>query len=131
MPAQQPMYHRIADDLGKRIESGELERGSQLPTELELREAYGASRNTIRDAIKRLTSQGLVETRQGQGTYVTRVIDPFVTVLSPDPAIGVGGAGHAGASTPFPADACSRFRGAPTRPAAARTCWRGWRPNRG
>ena len=85
MPAQQPMYHRIADDLGKRIESGELERGSQLPTELELREAYGASRNTIRDAIKRLTSQGLVETRQGQGTYVTRVIDPFVTVLHPIP----------------------------------------------
>jgi GntR family transcriptional regulator len=98
MPAQQPMYHRIADDLGKRIESGELERGSQLPTELELREAYGASRNTIRDAIKRLTSQGLVETRQGQGTYVTRVIDPFVTVLSPDPAIGVGGAGEESAT---------------------------------
>src|SRR6202035_3310759 len=89
MPAQQPMYHRIADDLGKRIESGELERGSQLPTELELREAYGASRNTIRDAIKRLISQGLVETRQGQGTYVTQAIDPFVTVLA-DPAVGVG-----------------------------------------
>src|ERR1700743_1515110 len=85
MPAQQPMYHRIPDDLGKRIESGELERGSQLPTELELRSEYGASRNTIRDAIKRLTSQGLIETRQGQGTFVTLTIDPFVTILSSDP----------------------------------------------
>ncbi len=82
--ARQPMYHWIADDLIKRIESGKLARGSQLPTELELREAYGASRNTIRDAIKRLTSQGLVETKQGQGTYVTRIIDPFVTVLTVD-----------------------------------------------
>src|ERR1700759_384888 len=98
MPAQQPMYHRIADDLGKRIESGELKRGSQLPTELELRDAYGASRNTIRDAIKRLISQGLVETRQGQGTFVTRVIDPFVTLLSPDPGYGVSSAGEESAT---------------------------------
>jgi GntR family transcriptional regulator len=92
------MYHRIADEIRKRIESGELPRGSQLPTELELREQYEASRNTIRDAIKRLTGQGLVETRQGQGTYVTRDIDPFVTLLSPDPAIGVSGAGEESAT---------------------------------
>jgi GntR family transcriptional regulator len=98
MPAQQPMYQRIAEDLRKRIESGELERGGQLPTELELREEYGASRNTIRDAIKRLTGQGLVETRQGQGTYVTRDIDPFVTLLSPDPGIGVRSAGEESAT---------------------------------
>jgi GntR family transcriptional regulator len=59
---------------------------------------YGASRNTIRDAIKRLTSQGLVETRQGQGTYVARMIDPFVTLRSPDPEIGVSGAGEESAT---------------------------------
>jgi GntR family transcriptional regulator len=92
------MYHQIADDLRQRIASGELEQGSQLPTELELRDAYGASRNTVRDAIKRLTSQGLVETRQGQGTYVTRAIDPFVTLLSPDPEIGVSSAGEESAT---------------------------------
>jgi GntR family transcriptional regulator len=60
-----------------------LKPGTRLPTELELSEAYKASRNTIRDAIRRLISQGLVETRQGQGTFVTRKIDPFVTYLSP------------------------------------------------
>jgi len=96
--AQPPMYHRIADDLRQQIESGELKRGSQLPTELELREAYGASRNTIRDAIRRLASQGLVETRPGQGTNVTRAIDPFVIVLSPDPATGVSGVGEESAT---------------------------------
>jgi GntR family transcriptional regulator len=93
MAQRQPMYRQIADDLSNQIESGQLARGDQLPTELELRDAYGASRNTIRDAIKRLTSQGLVETRQGQGTFVTRVIDPFVTLRSPNPETGVSSAG--------------------------------------
>ena len=80
--AQRPMYQQIAEDLRAQIESGTLAPGAQLPTELELRDRYASSRNTIRDAIKRLTSQGLVETRPGQGTFVTTRIDPFVTVLS-------------------------------------------------
>jgi GntR family transcriptional regulator len=85
------MYQQIADDLQKQIDSGTLGRGSQLPTELELREQYNASRNTIRDAIKRLTGQGLVETRPGQGTFVTMKVDPFVTQLTADPRVGFGG----------------------------------------
>jgi len=89
--AQQPMYQQIAEKLRAQIESGELAPGAQLPTELELRDRYESSRNTIRDAIKRLTSQGLVETRPGQGTFVTRQIDPFVTVLSGEPTSGGGG----------------------------------------
>jgi GntR family transcriptional regulator len=83
--AQRPMYQQIAEDLGAQIESGALQPGAQLPTELELGDRYASSRNTIRDAIKRLASQGLVETRPGQGTFVTRKVDPFVTVLSTDP----------------------------------------------
>jgi GntR family transcriptional regulator len=108
------MYMQIADDLRNRIELGEtlppesddpddvepdgrlpaaLRPGSQLPTELGLSDAYSASRNTIRDAIKRLASLGLVETRQGQGTFVTQRIDPFVTVLSTDPLAPAGAEG--------------------------------------
>ena len=86
--AARPMYQQIAEDLRAQIESGVLEPGAQLPTELELRDRYDSSRNTIRDAIKRLTSQGLVETRPGQGTFVTRSVDPFVTVLTSDPEGG-------------------------------------------
>ena len=78
----QPMYHQIADDLRWQIEQGTLGPGQQLPTELELREKYEASRNTIRDAVKRLIALGLVETRPGQGTFVTQKIDPFVTTLT-------------------------------------------------
>jgi DNA-binding GntR family transcriptional regulator len=58
-----PMYRQIAEDLRAQIESGKLRPGQQLRTELELREHYGASRNTVRDAIKWLISLGLVETR--------------------------------------------------------------------
>jgi len=86
-----PMYRQIADDLRRQIEAGELQPGEQLRTELELREKYEASRNTVRDAIKWLITRGLVETRPGQGTFVTKVITPFVTTLTGDPAAGESG----------------------------------------
>jgi GntR family transcriptional regulator len=85
------LYRQIAQELRQRIQAGELAPGQQLPTELELREQYSASRNTIRDAIKWLTSNGLVETRPGQGTFVIERISPFVTTLSADPETGLGG----------------------------------------
>jgi GntR family transcriptional regulator len=79
------MYRQIADDLRQKIESGELGRGGQLPTEIDLREQYNASRNTVRDAIKWLITRGLVETRPGQGTFVTERIIPFVSTLTGPP----------------------------------------------
>jgi GntR family transcriptional regulator len=100
------MYHQIADDLRDRIESGELPPGAQLPTELELREKYAASRNTIRDAIKRLTSLGLVATRPGQGTFVVQEIDPFVTTLTGDPTVG----GAPGESTAYLSEVSEQHR---------------------
>jgi GntR family transcriptional regulator len=86
-----PMYRQIAEDLRAQVESGDLPPGSQLPTELELRGQYNASRNTVRDAIKWLMTLGLVETRPGQGTFVVEAKDPFVTTLTGDASTGVGG----------------------------------------
>lgn len=85
-----PMYRQIADDLRRQIETGELRPGAQLRTELELREKYSASRNTVRDALKWLITRGLVETRPGQGTFVVERIDPFVTELTGDPETSSG-----------------------------------------
>jgi GntR family transcriptional regulator len=90
---EQPKYRLIVDDLRRSIESGEIAPGRQLPTEPELMKRYGSSRNTIRDAIKRLTARWLVETRAGQGTFVTKRIRPFVTTLTGDPATAGGGEG--------------------------------------
>jgi len=86
-----PMYRQIAEDLREQIESGLLKPGQQLRTEIELRDHYGASRNTVRDAIKWLTTLGLVETRPGQGTFVVRKIEPYVTTLTADPKNTAGG----------------------------------------
>jgi GntR family transcriptional regulator len=79
------MYRQIADDLRQKIKTDELAPGSQLPTENDLQQRYNASRNTVRDAIKWLITRGLVETRPGQGTFVTERITPFVTTLTGDP----------------------------------------------
>lgn len=85
-----PMWRRIAEDLRVKIETGELgSDGQPLPSELELRDQFGASRNTVRDAVKWLIARGLVETRPGQGTYVVQAIDPFVTSLTADQPTGV------------------------------------------
>ena len=88
--AAEPLYRQIADDLRNKIESGELAQGSQLATEGELKEQYSASRNTVRDAIKWLTTLGLVETRPGQGTFVVEKPSPFVTTLTGDPTSAGG-----------------------------------------
>lgn len=87
---RKPMYLAIADDLRKQINDGIFSPGAQIPTEGELRDRYDASRNTIRDAIRRLISEGLIETRLGQGTFVTRKVDPFITVLTANPQQGFG-----------------------------------------
>jgi GntR family transcriptional regulator len=64
------LYQQIVDDLRGQIESGELKPGEQLPTEAELREQYGVSRNTVRNALVKLTSAGLVDTATTRGTFV-------------------------------------------------------------
>lgn len=86
-----PKYRSIADDLQQKIEAGDLPPGAQLPTELELREQYGASRNTVRDAVRWLITRGLVQTMPGKGTFVMERTEPFVTTLSADPETGLGG----------------------------------------
>jgi GntR family transcriptional regulator len=89
--ADPPKYKLIAERLRAQIESGELKGGAQLPTELELRDEYGASRNTVRDAVTSLVNQGLVERTPGRGTFVKQRTPPFVITLTQDPETGFGG----------------------------------------
>jgi hypothetical protein len=56
-------YARIAEDLRGKITSRVIRPGGQLPSELELRDQYKASSNTVLDAIKKLKDEGLIETR--------------------------------------------------------------------
>jgi len=97
--AQAPRYQQIADDLRRRVESREFTVDIPLPTEADLQLQYRASRNTVREAIKLVVQQHLLETRAGQGTFITKAIIPFVTTLSTDPKTGTGGGGE-GANYP-------------------------------
>jgi GntR family transcriptional regulator len=103
------MYRQIAEDLRQKVQSGVIGPGSQLPTELALREEYDASRNTVRDAVKWLINLGLVATRPGQGTFVIEKMDPFATTLSGDSKTGFG----SGEGTSYLAEVSDRKR-APT-----------------
>ncbi|MFJ8602995.1 FadR/GntR family transcriptional regulator [Streptomyces shenzhenensis] len=53
------------------IVSGELSPGSRLPTEKELSESLGLSRNSLREAVKALEVIRVLDVRRGDGTYVT------------------------------------------------------------
>jgi DNA-binding FadR family transcriptional regulator len=70
-----PLAQQVADDLRRRIASGEFPVGARLPTELQLAEDFGVSRNSIREAIRSLVHAGLLRARAGDGTYVTASSD--------------------------------------------------------
>ena len=65
-----PMYRQIADALREKISAGELKPGDALATESSLQEAFNVSRVTVRQALKLLTEEQIVESIQGSGTYV-------------------------------------------------------------
>lgn len=68
-------YLRLATILREQIRSNINASGRKLPTEAVLSKRYGVSRQTVREALKLLKSEGLIETRQGSGTYVVEKTD--------------------------------------------------------
>jgi GntR family transcriptional regulator, transcriptional repressor for pyruvate dehydrogenase complex len=61
---------RVAEALMRKIVAEELPAGAQLPSEQMMAASFGVSRTVIREAISRLKSEGLVDTRQGRGAFV-------------------------------------------------------------
>src|SRR5690348_16759096 len=53
------------------ISSGEFTAGSRLPTERELTQRFGISRSSLREGVRALALVGVLESRVGDGTYVT------------------------------------------------------------
>lgn len=65
-----PAYRQISDDLRERIRSGELAPGRQLPAEDRLASEYGVAKDTLRDALQVLRSEGLIRTVNRRASYV-------------------------------------------------------------
>ena len=69
----------IVDAIGERVRDGDLVPGDKLPTEAALMTEFGVSRTVVREAISKMQTTGLLETRHGVGTFVAAVADvaPF------------------------------------------------------
>src|SRR3954451_19141040 len=70
VPRGQTLSGRVIARLRQQITSGAWPVGSRIPTEPELVLQLGVARNTIREAVRALAHNGLLDIRQGSGTYV-------------------------------------------------------------
>ena len=66
-----PLYYQLESLLRDRINSGAFAPGDRIPTENDLIREYNLSRITVRLALQALVDEGLIERKQGSGTYVT------------------------------------------------------------
>ena len=79
MLAQAPrtsLADSAANSIRAEISAGRWTVGSRIPIEPQLALLLGVSRGTVREAVKTLVSRGLLEVRQGSGTYVRSGFDP-------------------------------------------------------
>ena len=65
-----PLYHQLMQRIRGDIERGVYPTGSRIPPEHELEKLYQVSRVTVRRALSELTAEGLLERKQGKGTFV-------------------------------------------------------------
>ena len=91
-PAVVRISDTIAGELEKRILEGSLKAGDRLPSERDFAVELGVSRPTLREAIQKLTSKGLIASRHGGGTFVTNrleahFVDPWQEMLSGHPML--------------------------------------------
>lgn len=73
-----PLYKQVKYAITEKIRSGELITGFKMPTERELSERLGISRNTVSAAYKQLEKEGLLISRQGKGTFVAEESDQIL-----------------------------------------------------
>ncbi|MFC4602459.1 FadR/GntR family transcriptional regulator [Rhodococcus kronopolitis] len=66
---------QVTDQLRREIVAGTWPVGARIPTEPELTELTGTGRNTVREAVQALVHAGMLERRQGSGTYVIGTSD--------------------------------------------------------
>ena len=80
----EPIEHKTATELVAQrlmglLSSGALKPGDRLPPERDLAQQMDVGRTTVREALKLLTLSGLLEAKRGNGTYVTRNFNNFIS----------------------------------------------------
>ncbi len=85
--AKNPAYRTVADDLRRKIRSGEYQPGDRVPSSRDLEKAYDIANMTARSALRVLVDEGLIRTAVGRGNFVA---DP----LPPEAPAGAEGEEH-------------------------------------
>jgi GntR family transcriptional repressor for pyruvate dehydrogenase complex len=80
---KQSLSDRLAQRIRALIQAGEYQQGDRLPAIMEMARRFGVGHPTVREALKKLQTIGILEIRHGSGVYVSRGHDVFV-VASPD-----------------------------------------------
>ena len=89
MKKKENVSEQVYKQLFQMIITDGLAVGTRLPSEIELKERFNCSRNTVRDAIKRLDVLGIVETRKGGGTYVKNMgMNSYLNQFVPSMLVG-------------------------------------------
>ncbi|CDF83190.1 transcriptional regulator [Pseudomonas knackmussii B13] len=81
-PLKRSLVDIALEQIRQRIDNGSWALGERLPPEPELAERLGMSRNTVREAVRVLAFSGVLEVRQGDGTYVRARTDPLEIMLT-------------------------------------------------
>lgn len=68
--ARKPRYLEVAEELRTQIARGDFPEDDQFPTEAVLCQRYGVSRFTVREALRTLQTEGLIQRRRGSGTVI-------------------------------------------------------------
>jgi GntR family transcriptional regulator, transcriptional repressor for pyruvate dehydrogenase complex len=73
--SRRPVYQDVREHIQELIRKGDLREGDKLPPERKLAETFDVSRNSVREAIRVLAENNIVQSRQGDGTYVCAADD--------------------------------------------------------
>ena len=86
-----PLWAQIVDDLRRRLLGGEFE--DHFPTDEELTRDYEVSRQTVREAVRHLTAEGLVVRQRGRGSSITQPVleQPLHSLYSLASTVRAGG----------------------------------------
>ncbi|MBQ7891341.1 MAG: GntR family transcriptional regulator [Erysipelotrichaceae bacterium] len=68
-----PLYVQLMENIKYKIVNGDLKIGDRIPSERTMAEQYGINRLTVRNALKKLEKEGILQSYRGKGTYVMKM----------------------------------------------------------